>query len=415
MLDRRSFLGASALAPALLPGLLQEIAKSGDDESYWQLVQQAFPIDRSWTNLNHGGVSGAPAAAHDAMKRHLDHANTGPARVLWQLQEPNREVVRRGLARHFGADPEEIAIVRNSSEGLEICQLGLDLQRGDEILANNQDYPRMLTTFQQREQREGLVLRTFPLPVPLEDPAAVVKLYEQSLTEKTKLILVSHVINLTGTILPVKEICALGRKRNIPVIVDGAHAFAHFPFKRDDLDCDYYATSLHKWLFAPVGTGMLYVKRDKIPALWPLMAAAETQKADIRKFEETGTRPAANMLAISESLALHDAVGAERKIARLRQLRDRWALRLAKLDKVKLLTNLKAGMSGAVATFAVEGVEPAALAAHLWEQHKIFVVGIGHPDVRGVRVSPALCTTMPEIDRFADAVEAAVKNGVKQP
>jgi selenocysteine lyase/cysteine desulfurase len=332
--------------------------------------------------------------------------------VLWQLQEPNRETVRKGLARLFGADPEEIAIVRNSSEGLEICQFGIDLQRGDEVLANNQDYPRMLTTFQQREQREGIVLRTFPVPVPLEDPAEIVKRYEQSLTDRTKLILVSHVINLTGTILPVKEICALGRKRNIPVIVDGAHAFAHFPFKRDDLDCDYYATSLHKWLYAPVGTGFLYVRREKIGDLWPLMAAPLSMRDDIRKFEEIGTHPIAIKGAITEALTFHDGIGAERKAARLRFLRRRWSERVRHLPGVRVLNSEDERDSCGIGAMSLEGVDAGDLTERLERDYRIhvrprFVEG----ELNCIRVTPNVFTTLEEVDFFAEAIEEIAKRG----
>jgi isopenicillin-N epimerase len=217
------------------------------------------------------------------------------------------------------------------------------------------------------------------------------------------------VINLTGTVLPVKDVVALARPKNIPVIVDGAHGFAHFPFKHADLDCDYYATSLHKWLFAPVGNGLLYVRRDKIPGLWPLMAADEKQTADIRKFEEIGTHPAANALAIAEAVAFHEGLGPDRKAARLVFLRDRWAARLAKDSRVRLLTSLKPGHACGVATFAVDGLEPGKIAERLWEKRRIVVTPIDHPDVKGVRVSPSVWTQREEIDQFSEAVEELLR------
>jgi selenocysteine lyase/cysteine desulfurase len=255
------------------------------------------------------------------MKRHLDVSNEAPAYSLWQVLEPGREGVRARLAQTFGADPEELAITRNASEGLQICQLGFDLARGDEVLATDQDYPRMLTTFRQREQREGIVLKTFPIPTPCEDPQEIVRRYEAEITPRTRMILVSHVVFLTGQVLPVAEVVALGRRHGIPVIVDGAHALAHLDFRLADLDCDYYASSLHKWLFAPHGTGLLYVRRERIPGLWPLMAARAEQAADIRKFEEIGTHPAANALAIAEALVFHETLFAGNKRSKLEWLR----------------------------------------------------------------------------------------------
>jgi len=244
------------------------------DEDYWAEVARAFTIDRSAINLNNGAVSPAPRIVQESLSRHLAVANSTPtANALWKVAPPLREVVRQRLAAHWGVDAEEIAITRSASEGLQICQMGIDLARGDEVLATTQDYPRMITTFQQRERREGIVLRQLKLPVPAEDPARIVALYESSITPRTRLILCTHMMNLTGRITPVREIVAMARRRGIPVIVDGAHSFAHIDFKLSDLDCDYFATSLHKWLFAPLGTGLLYVRRSKIRGLWPLTAA----------------------------------------------------------------------------------------------------------------------------------------------
>jgi selenocysteine lyase/cysteine desulfurase len=400
MMNRRAFLGTALLLPRAIPDVLASLAghqgspeEIAADESYWFKVQQAFAVDRSVINLNSGGVSPAPSVAMEAMKRHLDYSNSAPAHSMWRVLEPQREGVRASLARLFGCEAEEIAIVRNASEGLQICQFGFDLKPGDEILTTNQDYPRMINAFRQRERREGVVLKTFPVPVPLDDPREVVRRYEKNLTAKTKLILVCHVINLTGQILPAEEVVALGRAKGIPVIVDGAHAFGHFPFR---IDCDYYATSLHKWLFAPVGNGMLYVRKSKIGSLWPLMAADEKQKDDIRKFEEIGTHPAANALAVAEAAAFHQGIGPERKAARLRYLRDRWVKRSGR----KLLTN-PAHACG-IATFADD--DPGKLCERLWEKHRILVTPIGHDDVKGVRVSPSVWTTLDELDRFCDAV-----------
>jgi len=422
-MNRREFLGGSAavaLNLAAIPDALAAIAgytgspqEAKDNEHFWFQVQRAFTVDRSIINLNSGGVSPSPSVVHDALKRHLDLSNAGPSYFMWRVLEPQRETARTRLARLFGADPEEIAITRNASEGLQTCQFGFDLKAGDEVLCTDQDYGRMITTFKQRARREGIVLKTFPVPVPCDDPAAITAGYEKNITPRTKLILMCHVINLTGTVLPVKDVVTLARPRGLPVIVDGAHGFAHFPFKHADLDCDYYATSLHKWLFAPVGCGMLYVRKALIPGLWPLMAADEKQAADIRKFEEIGTHPAANALAISEAVAFHEGLGAERKAARLTFLRDRWATRLAKLDRVKLLTSLKPGHACGVATFAVDGVEAGKLCDHLWEKRRIVATPIDHPDVKGIRVSPSVWTQREEIDLFCDAVEAAVKSGLK--
>jgi len=383
-----------------------------DEEGFWTEIQKGFTVDRSLVNLNNGGVSPSPAFVQDAMGGHLAFSNKAPAYTMWRVLEPQREGVRQRLARAWGVDPEELALTRNASEGLQICQFGFDLARGDEVLTTTQDYPRMITTFKQRERREGIVLKQFPIPTPAEDPAEIVRLFEENITERTRLILVSHMIFLTGQIMPVREVAAMAREHGIPVIVDGAHAFAHFDFKLADLECDFYATSLHKWLAAPHGTGLLYVRRDKIADLWPLMAAPEAKDDDIRKFEEIGTHPAANTLAVAEALTFHQGIGARRKQERLIALRNYWAERLLLNERVRMNTSLKPGFACGIANVEIQGVDTTGLAEHLWKKHRILVVAINHDDFQGLRVSPSVYTTYQELDRFCDAVEDVLANGL---
>ena len=381
------------------------------DEDFWRPIQQSFSVDRSFIYLNSGGVSPSPVIVQDAMKRHLDYANTGPSYTMWRHQDPKRETVRRQLARIFGCDAEEIAITRNASESLQICQFGMDLKAGDEVLTTNQDYPRMLTAFKQRERREGVVLKTFSIPVPCEDDDEIVRRFESHITERTKLILMCHMINLTGQILPVKKVVQMARAKGIPVIVDGAHAFGHFDFKHEDLDCDYYATSLHKWLLAPHGTGLLYVRKNKIKGLWSLLGSEEKNEENIRKFEEIGTHPIANILAIGEAAVLHESIGPKRKEARLRYLTHYWAKRLSQHPRISMNTSLKNAYSCALANFSLEGVEPGRLVGYLNSKH-IVVTGIGHEGCAGVRVTPNLFTTLDELDRLCDAVEHVANKGL---
>ena len=405
---------AAAVPPPPGRGSPEEAAR---DEDYWAEVARAFTIDRTAINLNNGAVSPAPAIVQEALSRHLSVANSTPtAHALWTVAPPLREVVRQRLATHWGVDAEEIAITRSASEGLQICQLGIDLARGDEVLATTQDYPRMIATFRQRERREGIVLRQFALPVPAEDPARIVALYEANITPRTRLILVTHMLNLTGQILPVREIVAMARRRGIPVIVDGAHSFAHIDFKISDLDCDYFATSLHKWLYAPLGTGLLYVRRSKIRGLWPLTAAAPEMTDDIRKFEEVGTRPEANALAVAEALTFHQAIGGARKEARLIYLRDTWARRLlAAGSRVRMYTSLRPApprVAGNIVMVEVDGIDPMKLWAYLWEKHRIQTGAIVRDDFRGLRVSPNVYTTMEELDRFCTVMEQVIRRGL---
>ena len=425
MNTRRQFLStafaplAVNLKPAAVPGLLETLAgypgtpqEIASDELFWREVQQAFTVDRSLVNLNNGGVSPAPTAVQDAMKRYLDFSNLAPVYTMWEILEPQREGVRQRVARDFGCDTEEIALTRNASESLQICQLGIDLKAGDEVLTTTHDYGRMITTFKQRERREGIKLVQFPLPVPAEDPDEIVRLFEENITPRTKMILMCHIVNITGQIMPVKKVVQMARKKGIPVIVDGAHAYAHFEFKHEDLDCDYYGSSLHKWLLAPHGTGLLYVRKNKIKDLWPLMAASVKQDEDIRKFEEIGTHPAANYIAIADALTFHQGIGAKRKEERLRYLTHYWAKQLLTHDRIKLNTSLNPAYSCAIGNVQIEGVDTVALRDYLWKEHRIIVVPIMHKDFQGLRVTPNLYTTLEELDRFIDAMEHVVKNGL---
>lgn len=380
------------------------------DEDFWATVQQAFTVDRSLINLNNGGVSPSPEFVQAAMKKHLDFSNQAPVYNMWRILEPRREGVRQRIARMFGVDTEEIALTRNASESLQICQLGIDLKKGDEVLTTDQDYPRMITTFQQRERREGIKLNQFSIPVPAENDDEIVSLFEQNITPKTKLILMSHIVNISGQILPVKKVVQMARTKGIPVIVDGAHAFAHFTFKQEDLDCDYYTTSLHKWLFAPHGTGMLYVRKNKIKDLWPMMAAPETMDENIRKFEEIGTHPAANYLAIGEALTFHEGIGSDRKEARLKYLNDYWIDQLIDNDRVVLHTSRNPKYACAIATVELKGIAPNDLNAALWRDYRIITTPINHDQFKGIRVTPNVYTTLEELDRFVDALKDQLKS-----
>ena len=357
MYSRRRFVhslvGASAALPMFRPTALRQAvratqrltsadpAAAADDEAYWGEIQRAFDADRTMINLNNGGVCPSPSHVLEAMIRDLRFSNELPVLHMWSVLEPRIESVRRDLAADFGCDTEELAITRNASEALETLIFGLDLQRGDEVLVTNQNYGRMLTSWDTRMRRHGIVLKQVSFKVPPPSQEYLVDIFRNAITPKTKVIEVTHITNLTGQIFPVNEIVKLGREHGIEVFVDGAHAYAHFPFKRDQLDVDYYGTSLHKWLLAPIGTGFLYVRKSKVKGLWPLMAAPTSMDDNIRKYEEIGTHPAANHNAIGAALAFHRAIGSDRKVARLRYLRDRWAKRLlAESDRVHIPTQL---------------------------------------------------------------------------
>jgi len=370
-------------------------------------------VDRSIVNLNNGGVCPSPTHVLEQMIRDLRFCNEIPAEHMWRVLEPRIETVRVGLAEEFGCDPEEMAITRNASEALETLIQGIDLKAGDEVVVTNQNYPRMLTTWDQRVRRDGIVVKevSFKLPPPSKD--YLVEQFARAITPKTRVIGVTHITNLSGQIMPVKEIVDLARPKGIQVFVDGAHAFAHFPFKRDDLGCDYYGTSLHKWLLAPIGTGFLYVRKEKQKSIWPLMATPASMDDNVRKFEEIGTHPAANHNAIAAALAFHRGIGVERKVARLRFLRDRWAKRLLAGGggRVKILTPLDSPDGAGICLVSVDDLKPNDIVGWLHDKHQIVTTPINHPEFSGVRVTPNVYTTLDEIDRFGDVMMGAVKSG----
>ncbi len=406
---------AAALSPLGLPRALEAVEgytgsvdDSVTDERLWFEVQQAYTVDRSVINFNNGGVSPAPAVVQEAMRRREALSNTTPAHTLGGI-DSKREGVRRRMARGLACDPEEIALTRNTTEGMVALQFGLDMEPGDEVLTTNQDYSRMIRAYQQRERRDGIVLNQFSIPVPCEDPDEIVRLFEERITPRTRVILMCHMINLTGQLLPVRPVVHMARRRGVPVLVDGAHTYAHVDFTFEDLDCDYFATSLHKWLCAPHGTGMLYIRRDRIEGVWALMGDNGRNPADIRKFEEIGTHPAAPYASIGEALTLHEGIGARRKEARLRYLRDRWARRLAGHDRVRLHTSLDPRFSAGIGTFEIDGLEPGEVTRELWRRQRAIATPIVHADFRGVRVSPHVYSTLDEVDRFSETVEAILE------
>ena len=432
MLNRRELLGGMSLpvGASLLPGLIwpqtsramgavKELAATpgapheiAQNEDFWQEVRAAFTPDNSLINLQSGGVSPSPRVVQESMKRMLDYSNTTPTYTMWEILWPQLETVRKRLAREWGVDPEEIAITRGASEGLQICQNGIDLKAGDEVLTTNQDYVRMIWTYHQRERREGIVLKQISIPTPCEDPAIVVQRFREAITPRTKIMHVSHMINLSGQILPVREVADLAHEHGLPFIVDGAHSMAHIDFKLPDLGCDYYATSLHKWLFAPHGTGLLYVRRDRIKGHWALQAPPEELDSNIRKFEEIGTCPVANPLAIGDALTFHQGLGSLRKQARLNYLREYWMNRLRKFDQIHWNTSQKPGMACGIGNFDVKGSDLEVLNQWLFDKRGIVTHVTHHPEYNGVRVTPNVFTTLDELDRFCDAVEAGLREGI---
>jgi isopenicillin-N epimerase len=432
MWSRRSFLrlaGSASGAFLMRPNGIEQISAAtaavaqrtpeevAADEDYWREIQFAFQLDRSLINLNNGNSCPSPVPVVEAVKRYMDWSNQAPVYHRGGI-ERNIETARRRLAQEFGADPEEIAITRNASESLQIAQMGLDLKPGDEIVSTVQDYGRMLTTWDQRVRREKIKVSLIDFPCPTTQSDLLQRL-TAAITPQTKVLHFCHITNQSGQLFPVRDLARMARQRGIITVVDGAHAMGHFPYKLRDLEMDYYGVSLHKWLLAPLGTGLLYVRKDRIASTWPLQAAPERRDNDIRKFEEIGTSPAYTKAAINEAIAFQQAIGMERKAARLRYLTLRWANELKKNPRIRLHSSLEPGQTWGLAVVSIDGVDTGKLVTHLWDKARIVITAVGHENTkeprlswRGLRVTPNIYTPLEEIDTFVTVMQDVAKNGL---
>lgn len=417
-MDRRSFVAALGGTPFALDAgaaaLVREANRTvagraprevAEDEAYWLRVRQAFSLDANHVNLNSGSVSPAPRVVSDAMQRYWTLTNMSPSYYVDELLYPEVELVRRRLAAIAGCDPEELALTRNTSESLQAAQFGLTLGRGDEVVSTTQDYPRMIGAWRQRERRDGVVLKLVSYPTP---PPSMDVLFDRvfsAVTPRTKVILICHMTYTTGQVFPVRRICDEARRRGIISIVDGGHTFAHFPFAIPELGCDVYGSSLHKWLCAPVGNGILYVRKPMIERIWPLMAAAPDQAADIRKFESIGTYPIALRTAVSDAVAFHEEIGGERKAERLRYLRERWMRGVERLPGVRLFTSHDPAQACALGAMSIEGIGAQRLTDELQRRWRIHVRPRFVPgEFECIRVTPNVFTKLDEVDLFVEAI-----------
>ena len=380
-----------------------------NDEDFWYYVQQAYTVTPQLINLNNGGVAPSPKTVQEAMKRFHDYSNEAPSYYMWRILDQGREPLRRNLARIAGCQQEEIAIQRNASEALETVIFGLNLQRGDEVVLAKQDYPNTINAWKQRELREGIKLVWVNLQLPSEDNEYMANEYIKAFTPKTKVVQLTHVINWNGQILPVRKIADAAHARNIDVLCDGAHSFAHFEFTIPDLGCDYFGTSLHKWLSACIGSGMLYVKKDKIKNVYPLFANDNPVSDNIRKFESLGTRPFFIEQAINKAIDFYDMIGPKRKEERLHFLKNYWMSRVKDVPKVKLHTSMKPGFGCGVGMVSIEGKKPGELDVFLMENYRIHTVPIEWENIKGVRITPNVYTTTKNLDVLVEGITRFAK------
>ena len=381
------------------------------DEDYWSFIQQAYSVSPNIINLNNGGVSPQPIVVQDALDRYNRLSNEAPTYYMWRSLDEGREAVRMKLADLAGCSPEEIAINRNASEALETIIFGLDLQRGDEVVLTRQDYPNVINAWKQREKRDGLVLKFINLDLPLKDNQLIVNKYKEAFTAQTKIVMVTHLVNWSGQIMPAALISRAAKKHNpaIQVVIDGAHSFAHLTYKIAELEGDYFGTSLHKWLCSPFGTGMLYIKQARIKDIWPLLAPEEPQSSDIRKFERLGTRSFPTEMAIGHAINFHNTMGNERKQKRLHYLKNYWLEKCLNIPGFTTQTSLKPAFSGAIATFALKGLTPAQLAGELFKKARIHTSATVWENISGVRITPHVYTPLKDLDRLVSTIQIIAK------
>jgi len=382
----------------------QNAQQSATNEDFWQQIRQAYTVSATVINLNNGGVSPQPKVVQDAVERYNRLSNETPSYYMSRILAFNKEPLRRQLAALAGCTKEEIAIHRNTTESLANIIFGLPLNAGDEIVLTKQDYPNMINAWKQRAERDGIVLKWIDLDFSKTKANELVQQFTSTFTPKTKLVHLTHVINWNGQVLPVRAIADIAHKKGIEVLVDAAHSFAHLDFKISDLNCDYLGTSLHKWLCAPFGTGMLYVKKEKIKKIWPLLSAPEPQSDDIRKFENLGTRSLGVEAAIGQAIVFHNMIGSERKQARLQFLKNYWTQKVKDIPGLHFQTSLDPTNSCGIALFTIDGVKPQKLSQQIFDDYKIHTVAIHWENIHGVRVTPNVYTLLSELDLFAKAV-----------
>ncbi|MBT3648836.1 MAG: aminotransferase class V-fold PLP-dependent enzyme [Flavobacteriales bacterium] len=376
-----------------------------DNEDFWSWVRHNYIASSSMVNLNNGGVSPHPKVVLEAVERFTRLSNEAPSYYMWRVFEKGRETIREKLADLAGVSSEEIAINRNTTEALATLISGLDMTRGDEFVTSNFIYPNMNQAWKQRELREGIVRKIAKLPMPSTNTEEIVKAYTDQFTDKTKIALIEHVVNWTGQVLPVAAIAAEAKKRGILVMVDGAHSFAHLVFKISDLNCDYFGTSLHKWLCAPFGTGMLWIKKDLIARHWAMFPGPDPQSADVRKFENQGTRDVPAELAIGQAIDFHLSIGSERKFERLHYLKQYWVERVKGVKGIQFWCPEDPNFSGALTTFSIEGKEAKEIHDILWKEERIHTTTISHEGISGVRVTPNVYTSTKDLDRLIRTIK----------
>lgn len=419
-MNKRTFLksvAATSLAPSffdqlekwnlLLDGQSPEqVAK---DEDYWATVRSGYRLKPDYINLENGYYCMVP---QETLEKYIDHAryvNYQASYYMRTVQWNNKDRASARLAKLIGAEKDEVVITRNTTESLDTIIGGYHWQEGDEAVYAQQDYGAMRIMFQLQERRHGIKCKVVSVPNHPENDEEIVALYESAITDKTRLLMVCHIINITGHILPIRKICDMAHARGVEVMVDGAHAIGHFNFNIKDLDCDYYGSSLHKWLSVPLGAGLLYVKKGKAKNVWPMFAEWNKDDDDIKNLNHTGTHPVHTDLAVNDAIDYLNRMGLDRKEARLRYIQKYWTDQVRNIPKINVNTPVDSHRSCGIANVGIDGIPSPELAKRLMDEFQIWTVAINEPPVVGCRITPNVYTNLAELDTFVDALKTLAK------
>ena len=422
-MDKRTFLksiGLTCISTTAFWAQVEALAKSVEhrspkevalDEDFWLKIRGGYRLKPDYINLESGYYCFMPQEILENYIHHIREINYQNTYYLRTVQFPNKRLMQEKLAKIADCSADELVITRNATESLDTIIGGFPWKAGDEAIMAAQDYGAMLDMFALQEKRQGIVNKIISLPNHPSSDDEIVQLYANAITPKTRLLMVCHLVNITGQILPIKKIVEMAHSKGVEVMVDGAHAFAQFRFSISDLGCDYYGASLHKWLSAPLGAGLLYVKKEKASQIWPLFADLNYKGDDLRRLNHTGTHPVATDLAISNAIDYYTLLGAERKEARLRYLQHYWTSKVRDLPHVVVNTPKDQQRHCAIGNVGVKGIDPKDLAKILLEKYRIWTVAINRPGVKGVRVTPNIYTTTDELDALVSALEDLKKEG----
>jgi selenocysteine lyase/cysteine desulfurase len=412
-MNKRTFIKSALTMPFLatsFPELMAEVQDTpppylAENEDFWQQIRADYRLKPDYINLENGYYSMQPQTILADYIEHIKEVNYHAAYYMRTRQFDDKAAIRQKLADLVGCSQAELALTRNTTESLDTVISGIDWQKGDEIIMAQQDYGAMQDMFKQQAARYGIVIRTVSLPNHPKNDGEIIALYENAITPKTRLLMVCHMVNITGQILPIRAICDMAHTHGVEVMVDGAHAVAHIPFKINELNCDYYGSSLHKWLSCPLGAGILYVRKERIEKLWAVFADNGFAKNDIRKLNHTGTHPCHTDLAINAAIDYYQKLGVERKETRLRYLQNYWTSKVRDIPNISVNTPADPARSCAIANVGVTKLKPADLAKTLLDKYKIYTVAIDYANVQGVRVTPNVYTTVEELDKFVAALK----------